>query len=112
MASVQSNLDDKVAHMPEVGAALQRVADAVAVDARAEFARHVASGGFLASITIEHGAVDRLVVAEAEDSKGRPVAIPIEFGHFTNPGKDGSMVWVPGLWMLRAAALKHRGSDA
>lgn len=73
-------LNDYVAHLPEVVAAVDELAEQVAAKARAELAKHRQTGAM--NIEIERRGPDRIVWMVDPDGG----AVPAEFGRITANG--------------------------
>lgn len=83
MATVRSDLDSIIAHLPEVKAEVKAEAERRAARIRAVAAGHVDTGRFLASIKTATGDVDTVIYSDD------PNALSINYGH---QAPDGSHV--------------------
>lgn len=103
MATVDKNLGTVVARMVGDSPVMDTVAAQMAGKARAAWNAQGGTGHMASSIKVSRepgrsGVMDRIVYATDAG------AGPAEFGHATNPGKDGSVTYVPGLHIFRKVA--------
>ncbi|MGP3940511.1 DUF5403 family protein [Streptomyces sp. 6N106] len=91
MATVRSDLDSIVAHMPEVKREVRKVLDASAARVRAVVDAHRHTGDLAGSLDVRTNLVDSTV--EISD----PAVYAINYGHVA---RDGS--WVPGIHAIEA----------
>jgi hypothetical protein len=97
MAEVDRDINDVVAHLPGVRAAVRAAARGIGTRAEANLAQHRHDGD--AEIEVTYGSTDAHVSLVDE------AALSIEFGHFTDDGEiDANVTYVPGLRILRDAA--------
>lgn len=99
---VRPDLDDIVAHLQGVGAAVHAEGDKIAARAESNLAGHRKTGA--AHIEVEHSETDSyvsLVDGTPQNTNALP-ALAIEYGHKVKT-KNGEE-WVPGLYIITKAA--------
>lgn len=97
MATVKTNIDSLVAHVPEVKAAVRSERDKIAEIAKGLFAPHDNPGGH--KITTSNGTTDAFVNLDG------PAPLSVEFGHFARRCAHDTEIpdFVEGLHILGRA---------